>query len=264
MIDHTTVKLGCNPSPPDSRDLLLTDYVADAGRILDSPAIPAALDWAAMPRPDGIVPVYDTDPLGNVELGDCVFAAAGHLARRVGQLVGDAALAGITAEMVKREYLDATNGQDVGYSIRGMLERWRTRGLFGFRIDAHAAVEWRDPVQRQIAVAIGCGTIDGYALPLCSQGQTDELGRQLWDVPLGGWPEGKGPATWGNHCIWQHAEGGYLSTGDSWGERTTQTQAWKWGCCFESRIVLLPQWGMSGRAPNGFAYADMLSDARAR
>lgn len=263
MTNLAQFKLGKKPFAADSRDLRLASYV-DRSKILDGPAIPAAYDWTKWRGADGRVPPYDADPLGNDVLGDCTFAGFAHKLRRIGQLTGNLALASISAEQVKGTYLGATGGNDWGYGIRDMLKMAQKDGLFGVRIDAFAAVNWRDPDERRVAGWLGCGTINGYALPLASQTQVDGEGRQLWHRPEGGWPAGQGPGTWGLHCEDNHAEGGDLGQDNSWGLRTTRTEEWIQDCCDECWLVLVPEWAAAGRSLNGFAYQDLLADARAR
>jgi hypothetical protein len=258
-LDTAKLPLGKKPFVPDHRDLLLGSYV-DKQKIIDSAAVPAALDWTRWR-----ISPYDTDPLGNNVLGDCVFAAYAHKLRRIGLITGNPALANITAEMVKAAYLKATEGVDEGFVIRDMLKIAKSEtGLLGVRIDAFAAINHRDPVERLVACWLGCGTLNGYALPLASQDQTDPQGRQLWYRPAGGWPEGRGPGTWGGHCEDNHAEGPMLGTDNSWGQRTVRTEEWITDCCEECWIFLCKEWAPAGRAPNGFDYQQLLSDARAR
>jgi hypothetical protein len=257
-MNHTQVKLGKKPFETDHRDIKLAKYL-DKGRILDSGIIPAAFDWFSMSGFD-----YDSDVLGNDVYGNCVFAGIAHKLRRIGLMTGDSSLARINADDVIRTYLTLTGGVDEGFVIREALKIIRRDGLFGIRIDGFAMVNMSDPDERRIASWLGCGTLNGYNLPLASQGQTDDQGRQLWDVPAGGWAAGKGPGTWGGHCEDNHAEGNGLGTDVSWGEPTVRTEAWMQACCDEGYLMLVPQWGAGGRAPNGFAYADLLSDIAAR
>jgi hypothetical protein len=258
MIDHSQVKLGKKPFTTDHRDLRLAKYL-DKGRILDSEIIPAAFDWISM---SGLA--YDTDVLGNDTWGCCVFAGIAHKLRRIGLMTGNANLSSINADDVVKTYLTLTGGADKGFEIREALKIMRKTGLFGATIDGFALVNMGDPDERRIAAWLGCGTLNGYQLPLASQNQVDAQGRQLWDVPAGGWPTGKGPGSWGGHCEDNHAEDNGLGTDNSWGDPTVRTDAWMRACCDEGYLMLVPQWGAAGKAPNGFAYADLLSDIQAR
>jgi hypothetical protein len=171
----------------------------------------------------------------------------------------------VTAEMVRTEYLKRTGGSDTGYYIRSMLNIWATDGLWGTKIDGYCTVDKNNPDEVALATWLGGGLIGGYDLPLASQGQTDAQGRQLWDVPAGGWPAGKGPSSWGGHCLTVQGTSPGMDDGNSWGESTHMTYAWRKDCCSELYLPLLQIWqGADGRCPNGFMYKDLLADIRAR
>jgi hypothetical protein len=162
-------------------------------------------------------------------------------------------------------YDPATGDNDNGYVVRDMLDIWRRDGLYGTKTMAYALVNWNDPDEVVLASWLGCGTIGGYSLPIASQSQQDPQGRQLWFVPSGGWPRGQGPGTWGGHCVWLRGASPKLMTANSWGEDTTWTLEWQSACCDEMWLVLVDKWQSgTGRAPNGFAYQDLLSDVKAR
>jgi hypothetical protein len=263
MTDFSKLPLGAIPSPPKAKDLLLSKYVGDAGRLIEAARVPVASNWQDMPTVTGALPTPDTDPLGNIAKKDCVFAAAGHLTRMVAQQVGRPELAP-TADQVLEEYDRRTGGVDQGYVIRDMLDIWRTEGLWGTRLEAFARVgDSRDELA--IASWLGCGVIGGYALPLHSQTSVDATGRQLWHVPAGGWPEGDYPGAWGNHAVWSYSESPQIKTGNSWGGPVWLTDEWGRVCCFERWFCLVDLWRLGNvRAPNGFAWEDLLSDARER
>ena len=260
--------LGAQAHTSDHRDLAFKNY-CDAQRILEDHTV-AAIDWTAWKTYNGIIVPDDTDPLGNQKAGCCVLAAPGHHLKRVGLLTGR--YYDVTEATTLREYQlgtgydPLTGANDNGANIRDILKRWKNVGLFGTRIDAFATVDWTNPAEVVAASYVGCGLIGGYDLPLHSQYSTDEEGRPLWNVPPGGFPAGKGKGTWGGHCIWTFSRSPGLEVGNSWGERTASTQPWQSECCFEKYIVIHKDWLLrdGNRAPNGFAYQDMLSDVLAR
>jgi hypothetical protein len=261
-------KLGRMPFVRDSRDVMMAKYV-DSHRILDSAAIPGALSWEAWPGPNGRLPARDTDALGNNIAGNCVLVGPGHMVRMVGALTGrsfnvtaDTAIAEYTA---LTGYNPATGEDDNGATIRTMLKRWKSVGLYGTKIKAFARVNPNNIDEVIAASWLGCGLIGGFELPISAQGQMDAKGRQLWSVPSGGFPPAKGPGTWGGHCIWVHTASPKLFGGNSWGEPTFWDFPWQQECCPELWVGILEEWALrNGRCPNGFAYQDLLADVLAR
>ena len=268
MIDHSKLPLGKKPFLPKAKDLHLKNYINKAA-IISAAQIPAAPDWQAFSCPDGNLPPPDTDALGNDRAGCCVFAGPGHQLNMINVQLGDQSR--VSADDVLAAYskytgFDPITGEnDNGYYVRNMLDHWRAEGLYGTKVIAYALVDWTNPEEVAVATWLGCGTIGGYALPLASQGQIDDLGRQLWDVPAGGWPAGRGPGTWGGHCVWLRGASPKLMNTNSWGQDTVWTLEWQQACCDEMWLVLVDKWvDASGRAPNGFAYEDLLADVKAR
>lgn len=161
-------------------------------------------------------------------------------------------------------YNPTTGENDDGFIVREMLGIWQRDGLFGTKAIAYALVG-ADLEEKAIASWLGCGLIGGYSLPISAQRQVDDQGRQLWYLPPGGFPKSEGPGSWGGHCIWMDAPSPQLDGGNSWGQQVYWTQGWDRACCDERWLVLVDGWidGV-GRAPNGFAYEDLLADVKAR
>ena len=268
MLDCSKLPLGKKPFTPKSKDLHLKAYINKAAIITDA-QIPGSLDWQAFSCPTGGLPVPDIDALGNDAAGCCVFAGPGHMVNMINAQTGNQTRVTkdevIAAYSKYSGYNPETGANDDGYVVREMLGNWKSDGLYGTNVLAYALVDWRDPEEATIASWLGCGTIGGYSLPLAAQGQTDDQGRQLWDIPKGGWPSGKGPGSWGGHCMWLRGASPKLMTANSWGETTVWTMDWQTQCCDEMWVVLVDKWQEgSSRAPNGFAFSDLLSDVRAR
>ena len=266
-LDWSLRPLGKLPFETDSRDLKLSKYL-DKQKLLSVEHFPMAHDWDAVHSLEGRLPPHDRDPLGNNKANCCVFSAPGHMAKMVGFQTGMPIP--VTADMVLDAY--GITGYkishklfDNGFNIRAMLKLWKLFGLYGTKALAYTTVNWHDPVEVALASWLGCGTIGGFALPKVSQGQVDNLGRQLWSVPKGGFPAGQGPGTWGHHAIWTYKPSPALDGGNSWGEDTYWTREWDYQCCDERWMVIVDKWKMaSGKAPNGFAFDDLLSDVAAR
>lgn len=263
MINHATAPLGRLFDTHHVGDLCFAKYI-DKATLIDVAQAPPALNWKAFPTISGALPTPDNDPLANNVYGCCVFSAPGHMINLIAKQLGLTNLV-VTAEMVEAEYLKRTRGADTGYYIRSMLDIWASEGLWGTKIDGYCTVDKNNSDEVALATWLGGGLIGGYDLPLAAQGQTDAQGRQLWDVPAGGWPAGKGPGTWGGHCMYQRGSSPGMDDYCSWGENTEATTAWRKDCNSELYLPALQIWqGVDGRCPNGFAYLDFLSDVRAR
>jgi len=256
--------LGKLPFQPDRRDLKLALYL-DKAALIDRGQAPRLADWAAMPLPSMARPRADTDPLFNDQAGCCVYSAAGHLVKLQAQHTSRPELI-VTPGMVRDAYsagtgYDPTTGaNDNGAYIREMLKGWKADGMWGTRPVAYALVNKADPEEVALASWLGGGLIGGYQLPAASQGQTDEHGRPQWTVPAGGFPAGQGPGTWGGHAIYTHGE----RAGNTWGESLVFDQPWADACCDELWFCLVDCWQTAGRAPNGFDWQQLVTDAEAR
>lgn len=266
-LDWNLLPLGKLPFEADPRDLKLSSYI-DKSKLISTGQCPLAHDWEAVKNIEGKKPEADSDPLANDNANCCVFSAPGHMVKMIGQQTNSPIV--VTKDMVLDAYgitgyrLDPKMF-DKGFNIRAMLKIWKLLGLYGTKALAYVLVNWKDPEELALASWLGCGTIGGFALPKASQGQTDEQGRQLWSVPPGGFPEGQGPGTWGNHAIWTCKPSPKLDGGNSWGRKTYWTMEWGNQCCDERWMVLVDKWqAATGRAPNGFAFEDLLADVAAR
>ena len=267
LFDWASLPLGRAPHVPDARDLKLSSYV-DADKLVDSNSCPLAHSWDTIPTPSGQLPSLDTDPLGNKVANCCVFSAVGHMVKAIGQQTGVPIT--VTEEDVLNAY--SIGGYkldpklfDNGFNVRVMLKIWKVLGLFGTKALGYAAVNWNDPREVALASWLGCGVIAGFNMPLTSQEDSDRLGQLCWSIPVDGFPPGKGPGSWGRHCVWLNDVSPALSGGNSWGLKAYMTTPWQQQCCEEMWIVLVDKWKMrDGRAPNGFAFDDLMSDVKAR
>lgn len=268
MPNHAHHKLGKQSFTPKAKDLKLKAYV-DKAALIDSGQVPPASSWTAMLTPSNNLPQKDTDPLGNDEIGLCVYAGPGHMVKLISQQTGVGLT--VTRQQVVDAYAEdtgydpVTGANDNGAVIRDMLKRWQSKGLYGTKALAYALVDYTDPDEVAIASWLGCGTIGGYALPLASQKQVDSMGRQIWFLPDTGFPKGQGPGTWGGHCIYETATSPAIDGGNSWGDNIIWTPEWRQACQDECWIVLVDAWKLvTGRAPNGFAWEQLLADVAAR
>ena len=253
--------LGKLPHIPDRRDLLLKNYI-DKAALIDATRAPAAPDWTAIPTITGAKPTPDTDPLGNDSAGCCVLAAPGHAVNMIGQQIGDSSLV-VTRGMALAAYSKYTGyvpgdpSTDGGWYVRDMLKAWMQDGLYGTKALAFAAVDWRDPEEVALAVMLSTGAvIGGYSLPAEIWSQVDAKGQPQWFVPPGGC--GK---SIGGHCMCQHG----VRNWNTWGESAIADQPWVDANCDELYLAIIDKSQLAtGRAPNGFDFAQLLADVKAR
>ena len=252
--------LGKDPFARDHRDLMLKSYI-DKSALIDSGLIPALPDWQSMPTVTGALPIPDTDPEGNELSGNCVLAAPAHMVNMIGQQTGNSSLV-VTRSMALAAYTkytgyDAfTGANDNGWQVRSMLKAWKKDGLYGTKCMAFALVDWTDPDEVALATWLAGGTIGGYDLNKEIWNQVDDKGNFTWSVPSTGF----GPSI-GGHCMYQHGSRNWTT----WGQSAVATQEWTDKRCDELWMALTDKWVLpNGVAPNGFAFADLLTDAQAR
>jgi hypothetical protein len=276
LLDHTKVKTGVrDPQPskaPKMRAYLDMDKLLQDRRI-EAQFIAAAFNWAAMPRGDGTMPAPDTDPKGNNWCGDCVWAGYANQVNACRQAMGLPIL--VTEAEVVAAYRKYTGFDPADPSTdRGttMQEMWNVAeskdGLFGARVLARASIDPTDGDALTAGVILAGGVIGSYALPECAQNQVDDHDRQLWDYnPAKGWPDGDYPGKWGGHCMRKGGRSPGGDNDDSWGAAHYMTNAFRIETCQSLELALLDTWQFGtadGLAPNGFAFADLLSDIRSR
>lgn len=213
-------KLGKLPAKVDGRTLRLGSYLVQSAAL---PPVPAARDWThGLSR-------YDADPLGNVDVGDCVYAAAGHLITLASQLAGlpsPVTASGILAEYAKWTGWDPARPEtDRGEYILSMLKHWRSDGICGVKIEAFVAVE---PQNLAAAVNLFGGVIFGFTLP-----------ANIWTQDI--WhDDGSDPKPAGGHAIFCHSTSPGLDVGNTWGMRKSWTPGWRERWADECYAVLLP------------------------
>ena len=227
---------------------------------------PASPSWPAFLTPKGMKPTPDRDSLGNNYKGDCVFAAPGHHVNMIGQQTGDSQLV-VTTEMVDDEYIKrtgynpVTGANDNGYVIRDMIKIWSTEGLYGTKCLAACAVDITNQEEIEFGIWCGCGLIGGYDLPEATETQYDAQGRAVWSIPKGGFANGDYPGKRGGHCMYNEGTSPGADNYNSWGEPVTSLPSWRLACCSELWLVFIDRWiQATGRAPNGLALQDMISD----
>lgn len=203
------------------------------------PAPPPCADW--------LIGGIALDPLGNLDAGCCVEAAALHHAqvaaantKRVPFLpTADQCLAWYS---VLTGYNRQTGANDHGTSILDMLKDWKASKPFGDELWAYMAFSPWSPNQLALAVHLFASGIIAVALPAAWKG------RSRWDT-------GRGPlyrpGTWGLHCVPINAYDSSMLRVVSWGKIVEMSWAAYLTYTLESWAVLDASWADNNAAPNG-------------
>jgi len=211
-----TPRLGKLPAKADGRTLRLESYLVGE----EFPMVPAARDWTyGMSR-------YDADPLGNVEAGDCAYAAPGHAITLASQLVGlpsPVTAAGILAAYSAGTGYDPAKPEtDRGAYMLDVLKQWRNDGICGHRCEAFVSVSIE---QIPLAAALFGGVLLGLQLP------ETIWGEDIWTAT--------GGQLAGGHAVFVHAYSPEILVCNTWGQRRPMRSLFVQRQCDEAYAVLM-------------------------
>jgi len=238
-VDRLFGALGKQPPQHDIRTLRLATYLPGS-----LPAAPEAALWNES--------VTDWQVFANDKFGDCVPAAALHLAQHCvsyagGRLVPTDEDAIEAYHRLNPGWSGAQDETDTGACMLAALKLWRKEGLAGDRISAFVAC---DPADRELvkqAIVLFGGAYIGLDLP-CSCRDQD-----IWSVPEGGATGDGAKGSLGGHCVPVLAYGPRTLTCLTWGQLVLMTWDFFTTYCDEAYAVLGPGWlDATGRAANGF------------
>lgn len=221
----------------DARTLRLADYVD----LRSLPASPPARDWTdAMPA--------DLGMMLNDKLGDCAYAAPGHMVQV--WTANRGSMLTIPDEQIERAY-EATGYRpghpetDAGSVMLDVCKQWRSSGIGGHHVGAFVKVDHHNQEHVRAAVNLLGGVYVGATLPTRAQMQLDH--HATWDV-RGTLTGVDAPGSWGGHamgCAQYDRNGPWLLT---WGRRQRTTWAW-WGAYVDECYALLSTDWVTGAAP---------------
>jgi hypothetical protein len=230
----------------DRRQLLLRDFA----NITEAPV--------ASVMPSILIPGYEPGALGNDEMGNCVRCSFANrvnlsrMARKKGEI--------ITRDMVVKSYSEAVcyvpelPETDRGeYLVDVIKEAALPGGLFGAEVLAWVEVDMGNPWEVTYAISCLGGVLGGYGLPLYWQE------REIWDVPAGGFPDGKGPYTWGNHAMLEAADSPGRAHWLTWGYPQPATHDARYRCAFEGYAFFLKEEVEDGVTPTGLDMEKLLA-----
>lgn len=189
---HQSVRLGKSVARIDSRTLQLGKYIKLG--LLPSP--PKSANWTQK--------LSNLGPMGNLDLGDCTCAGAGHLIQTwtansgVQFIPPDSAI--LAAYEAVGGYVPGDPSTDNGANEIDLLNYWRQTGIAGHKILAYASVNVSNEREIQQSIALFGGVYIGVAMPSAWQDSKNWDVNKSWISKLfggGDWT----PNSWGGHAI---------------------------------------------------------------
>jgi len=194
--------------------------------------------------------------LNDVE-GDCTCATAGHM-----QMAWTAVTQGkpviVPDSAIQQAYVDvahydpATGANDNGAACLDVLEYWRTVGIGGNKIIAHAAIDPNQSIQVESACYYYGGVYIGVQLPASAVQQTDA--GEAWTVP---WFS---PIV-GGHAIPIVAYSPEYLWVVTWGKLQTMSWDFLFRYCDEAYVALDSEWiAANDLSPTGLNLTALTAD----
>jgi len=246
-------KLGKKPARPAAVRLRLANYTVAAAL----PPLPASFGH------EGLIGAREWGMLANDRYGDCVFAGAAHetmlLAREGGRTAWftDAAVLGDYAAVTGFD--PRNSGSDQGTDVAEAAEYRRVTGIADghgnrHRIAAYLALE--PGAVEHLYLATYLFGIAGIGLMLPASAIDQAKKGEAWDVVPGAPIEG-------GHYVPLVGRGAGGLRVVSWGAVQTITERFLKQYCDEAIAYVSQESLVNGKSPEGFAYADLISDLAA-
>ncbi len=137
--------------------------------------------------------------MGNLEVGDCTCAGAGHLIQMwtanqgSEKILPDADILALYSKL--SGYVPGNPATDVGLYLPDVLKFWQNTGIDGHRIGAYVQVNPANKLHLALACYLFGGVYCGVALPLSAQNQ------EKWQVTDPSLTGNAAPGSWGGHCV---------------------------------------------------------------
>lgn len=251
IIDGRLAKLGKGNAVHDPRTLLLKTYLPK--KQLSPP--PAEVSWITKLAAAEPLPMYLND-----RLGDCVFAAGGHMEQQWNFYAGHPAQPTDAQVLAAYEavggYCPGNPSTDNGANMLAFLKYWRKTGLAGDKIAAFVAVDFTKLDEIRQAIQLFGNVYLGVQLPMSAQGE------DAWTVPDGGIYRSNGqPGGWGGHCVPLVASSPETHTCITWGTTLKMSHNFLLDYADEAWAVLSQDWiNSTGLSPDGFDFDQLQAD----
>ena len=240
-------RLGKHPYIHNPKHLQMARYVTDA-----LPVAPPSKSWTPKCRDPWT-------PMGNIDYGDCPYAAQGHA-----EQVWTANDAGLELTVTEQQVLDAyavgtgfkpsDPQSDRGDTCAHALKMWQQKGIGGRKIQAYVEIEPGNHEHVRQCVCLAGVCYIGLDLPVSAQSQ------KVWSVVKGSTGQA---GSWGGHCVVVVAYSPYGLWVVSWGELYFMTWGFWNAYCDEGWLPVGNSWvGSDKRAPNGLLVDNIIADAQ--
>jgi len=192
MIDYRSVKLGKLPYRHDTRNLQFAKYLPQSLRSmaqLGPPSCPSSCDWLSK--------VSKFGPMGNLDVGDCTVAGAGHMIQvwtaNEGKevILPDQDILAVYSKL--SGYIPGNESTDNGLELYQVLKEWQQNGIDGHKIGAYVQV--KNLSHMALACYLFGGLYCGVMLPLSAQDQDQ------WVVADQSLQGNAAYGSWGGHCV---------------------------------------------------------------
>jgi hypothetical protein len=236
--------LGKHKPKLDDRTLQLANYIGGL------PVPPVTENWGKK--------VSSWSMYANDAIGDCTFAAAGHMIKCWSANAGKAITPTTKAIVAGYSALTGYNGTpatDRGANELDVMNFWRKTGIGGHQIGAYAQLTPKNVGHIRISTDLFGGVYIGLAMPKSAQTQS------VWSVPTGG-PVGSGaPGSWGGHAVNIIEYDAKYLTCVTWGATLKMTWGFWNTYCDEAYAILSTDW-LQGKqmAPCGFDFTALQTD----
>jgi hypothetical protein len=246
VANRTNVKLGRHKPEAGMLKKLprIMDYL-DKKRL---PIIPTATERGSKVKSWGM--------MLNDQIGNCTFAAAGHLIMGWSSMIGKPKT--ITDKQILKGYEDVSGyrpgnpNSDTGCVETDVLDYWMKTGIGGDKILAYGIVNTKNISEVQAAAYMFGGVYLGISLPATAENQ------DIWKLIK---TSGDGePGSWGGHAVPIIGYSKKTITVITWGARLMMNYDFFAEYCDEAYVVLSQDWLLNGKCPAGFDLATLQQD----
>ena len=251
MVDHSGMKLGKGPVKYDKDTLQFNKYVHPSPkRKIALP--PPSVAWSTK--------MTNLSMMLNDQIGDCAFAAIGHLIQAWSANAGSQIVVPdqqILNFYEKFGYVPGNPATDNGAVILDVLNYASKFGIDGnglYKIGPFALVEPGNHNNVKLAIDYFGGIDIGLQLAINAQKQDvwhfDQASQDDWS-----------PGSWGGHCVTVEDYDDTFLTCITWGQ--TKKMTWSfWDAYCDEAYAVLDQlfFDKNGKDPLGFDWASLMAD----